>query len=530
LPDFEVTSWDILILVGYVIGSRIFFGWYLSRQVRSGDADSYFLAGRNIAWPIIGLSFYVSNMSGSTFVALPASGYDSGVAVYHYEWLPALILIFFVMFLLPSFLRARVSTAPQFLQARFNAKSKIVFSGFLIFANIFIDASAALYAGATVLEVLFPDVSFNLIVIAACLIAGLYIFVGGLGAVVLNDTLQATLILIGGSILAWITWQEIPGWEAVQQAAPEGNLSLYRPADDPLMPWPGIFTGVLIVGLYFWCMNQFIIQRALGARSLNDARWGSLFAGLLKLPNLFILILPGVMAITLYPELESPDQVFPTLVFDLLPVGFRGLMLAALAAAILSSLEAIFNSASTLFTLDIVKSFRPRLSDKATVRTGQLATLAFMVLAASWAPVIRTFPNLWQYLQSILSYVTPPVVVVFLFGIFWQRATSTAATVTLATGILVGVGGWLANEIFELVQIQYLYASGIMFMASLLLMWSVSLLSAPPDQAAIRNLLWSGKMWKSETEELRSLPWYKNYRYLSVGLTLLSLFIVGFWW
>jgi SSS family solute:Na+ symporter len=244
------------------------------------------------------------------------------------------------------------------------------------------------------------------------------------------------------------------------------------------------------VGIYFWCTNQFVIQRALGARSLDHGRWGALLAGALKLPNLFILILPGVMATVLYPELDRPDMVFPLLAFDLLPPGLRGIILAALAAAILSSLEAILNSASTLFTMDFVKDWKPDLPESRLVLTGQLTTLAFMFMAAAWAPQIAHFPTLWQYLQSVLSYVTPPVVAVFLGGVFWPRSTEAGAFWTLALGTLIGTLGWIGVEFFGLFDLQYLYASGVMLFVSVAILVAISLLTPPPDPGRLAGLLW----------------------------------------
>lgn len=485
MPSLDVTTLDLVILFGYVLGTRLLFGWYIARHRRTDDAEGYFLGGREIPWTLVGLSFYVSNMSASTFVGLPGSGYLDGIAVYHYEWIPALILVFFAASILPRYLATEVYTAPQFLELRFGRGSKKLFSGFLLVANVFIDAAAALYAGGIVFQVLFPGVPLWVTIWAMSLLAGAYIVFGGLDAVVLNDSVQAVLILIGGTVLAWLTWREIPSWEAVRSAVDPSALHLVRPVDDPTLPWPGVITGVLVVGIYFWCTNQFVIQRALGARSLDHGRWGALLAGALKLPNLFILILPGVMAVVLYPKLEQPDMVFPLLAFDLLPVGIRGLMLAALAAAILSSLEAILNSASTLFTMDFVREWHPDFDDTALVRWGRGSTIAFMLVSALWAPQIAHFPTLWQYLQSILSYVTPPVVAVFLAGLFWARATRQGAFAALAVGIPVGVVGWVANEIVGVSDIQYLYASGIMLALSGAVLAAVSLLTSAPARGAL---------------------------------------------
>lgn len=268
----------------------------------------------------------------------------------------------------------------------------------------------------------------------------------------------------------------------------------------------------------------------MGARSLDHGRWGSLLAGLLKLPNLFILILPGVMAQTFYHDLNNPDMVFPLLAFDLLPIGLRGLMLAALAAAILSSLESILNSAATLFTMDFVKHFNPSLSESTLVRTGKAATIGFMFLSAIWAPQIARFQSLWQYLQSILAYITPPVVVLFTLGVFWRRGTATAATITLGVGIPTGLLGWVLNEISAVYQIHFLYACGFLTLISGLIFIGTSLVTARPSKRQVAALTWSRTFWQRESGKLKDQDWYRNYRYQSIGLVAIALLIVAAWW
>ncbi len=538
MPSFDIHPIDIAILLSYVLGTRIVLGWWFARKTKKQGAEGYFLAGRGMGWPIIGLSFYVANMSGSTFIALPGSGYLDGIAVYNYEWVPALLLVFFAVYLLPLFLRSKLYTAPQFLERRFGRSTQLAFAAFLLLANIFIDAAAGLYAGAMVAQVLAPEIPLWVIIATISLLAGLYIAFGGLGAVVYNDAIQAALIIGGGATISLLALQEVGSWEAVRSAAPEHALHLLRPADDDLMPWPGLFSGVLIIGFYFWCTNQFVIQRALAARSLAEGRKGALFAGLLKLPNLFLLIMPGVIAVALYPDLENPDSVFPVLTFDLLPIGLRGLMLAALAAAIFSSLEAILNSASTLFTMDFVKTLRPATSDRGLVWTGRIATLSFMVLAAVWAPQITHFPSLWQYLQSILAYVTPPVVVVFLLGLFWRRANAAGAFATLALGVSFGVMTWAGNEILGWLDIQFLYASGLMLSLSVAILVSVSLVSVrfgsrPPSGAqqdcCTRALIPWGKAAKAERAAHSDERWSRSERWLGLLLIALTLLMVVWW-
>jgi SSS family solute:Na+ symporter len=398
----------------------------------------------------------------------------------------------------------------------------------LLLANIFIDAAAALYAGTTIFQVLLPGVPLWVLIAVPSALAGVYIAFGGLGAAVLNDSLQAIMIGVGGLAIAVLTWMAAPSWAEVVARTPPENLHLFRSARDPTLPWPGVFGGVLIVGLYFWCMNQFMIQRAFGAASLDHARRGALFAGLLKLPNLFLLVLPGVIGATLYPELERPDMIFPTLAFDLLPVGLRGLMLAALAAAILSSLESILNSAATLFTLDFYQSWRPGAGEESLVRVGRFSTIGFMVLAAAWAPQITRFPTLWQYLQSILSYVTPPIVAVFLLGIFWRGASRSGAFWTLATCLPLGAMGWVASEILAALSLHYLYASVVMLVASVAVCVGVSL-ATRRSGANDRSLVWSPMLWREESERLATLTWWTNYRWQSAALLALTAVIVWWW-
>jgi SSS family solute:Na+ symporter len=525
MPHLEVTAWDLGILIGYVVLTRVAFGWFFARRTRGEGAEGYFLGGHRMRWPIIGLSFYVANMGGSSFVGLPGAGYHSGISVFNYEWMPALLLILFAVFFLPVFLRARIYTAPQYLEERFGRGSRVAFSAILLFTSMLVDAPGSLYAGAMVLQTLLPGISIWITITVAAVAAGVYIAFGGLGAVVANDALQAILILAGGIVISVLAWQAVPSWDAVVRAAPPGALSLMQPIDDPVMPWPGI-GGVFIVGIYFWCTNQFIIQRALGARTLEDGRWGALFAGLLKLPNLFILILPGVFATVLYPDLDNPDLVFPMLAFDLLPVGLRGFMLAVLAAAMLSSLEAILHSASTLFTMDFVQRARPDIDTQGLARWGRGATLVFMVFAVLWTPQISRFPTLWQYLQSILSYVTPPIVAVFLLGLFWRRANSAGAFAGLIVGVPLGLLGWASVELFGLFNLQYLYAAIVMFALGLALVVGVSLLTPPPAAADIEDHLWRPA---DGTVRHPTSAW-ADYRLQSAALAAITLSVVIWWW
>ena len=264
--------------------------------------------------------------------------------------------------------------------------------------------------------------SYSIAIIAV--VAGIYTVAGGLAAVIYTDALQSILLVTGSAIISLTALEQVGGWEALTASIPAEKLSLIRPWDDPGVPWPGLVTGVVLLGFYFWCTNQFMVQRVLSAKSVEHGRWGALFAGLLKLPVLFLMVLPGSFAILLYPDLTNPDLVFPTLIFDLLPVGIIGIVTGGFIAALMSQIDSTLNSASTLITMDFVLDRRPNLSQHQLMRIGQLVTLIFMILSVMWAPYIENFGSLFKYLQKILSYTVPPVLVLFIFGFFSRSANS----------------------------------------------------------------------------------------------------------
>ena len=272
---------------------------------------------------------------------------------------------------------------------------------------------------------------------------------------------------------------------------------------------------MLVIGLYYWTTNQLVVQRTLGAKSLDHGRWGALLAGFIKLSFLFLFILPGVMALSLYPNLENPDEVFPTLVFDLLPVGVRGLILAAVIAAITSTVDSILNSASTIVTMDFVKPAKPDISQRGLVFAGRVSTVVALVVAVVWAPFIAQFDTLYNYLQSVLSYLVPPVVAVFLVGIAWKRMNATAAFLTLVVMQPLGFVAFLLIEVNGLLGLQFLYAAGIIFVLSVLLLTVVSVVGETPDLEKTDELTWKRKYWSDETRELRGTPIWANYRVLT---------------
>jgi len=277
-----------------------------------------------------------------------------------------------------------------------------------------------------------------------------------------------------------------------------------------------------LLGIYYWCSNQYIVQRALGARDLQEGRKGALLAGFLKLPVLFIMVMPGAFARILYPDLETADMVFPTLVFDLLPLGFRGIVLVALVAAIMSSIDSTLNAVSTLVTMDFVKKLRPNLESGKLVRVGRVATFVVMVLGSIWAPQIARFPSLWQYLQGVLAYITPPIVACFLVGVFWRRANGTGAFAAL----MIGMAGALILVITGS-PIHFLYVAAILFMVSALTIVIVSVAPPPPSTTAVEGLVWSKKMLRAEFSSIADRP-YTHYLTISALLLAATAAIVIF--
>lgn len=530
MPDFNITVFDYAI-VGLYLVATVAIGLWFSRRNR--DAEDYFLGGRNFVWPLVGLSLLATNQSGASYVGLAGSGYSNGIAIFNYEWMGAMFFIFFLFFFLPFYYRrAKVFTTPEFLESRFDRRSRVAFSVFLLIAAIFVDIGASLYGGGVVISVLFPGVPLWTIIVGLALLAGLYTITGGLSAVVITDSIQAVMFLIGGLAIAVAIFTQVGSIEEARAAAPPNAFSLVRPLDDSEVPWLGLITGLVVLNLYFACVNQVTVQRAFGARSMDHGRGGALFGAGLKLTLLFLLIIPATFGNVLYPNLDNPDSVFPVLAFDLLPIGIRGILLAALIAATMSSLDSVLNALSTIVTMDFVRPVRPDLDQQSLVRIGQITATVILIFAVIWAPQITNFPNLWGYLQSVLSFTTPPIAAAFLLGIFWKRATATAAFTAIVVTIPIGVVSFFITQIsaFQLFSLQFLYAAAILFVFSCVIIVGVSLVTDAPSDEQVQNLVWTPDLWREETKELEGKPWYVNYRFWSLVLILITAALVILFW
>lgn len=507
---------DLLVIAFYGIG-LLLLAFAATR--RGGGAREYFLASRGAAWPTVGLSLLASNISSTTMVGLAGAAYLSGISVYNYEWMAAVVLVIFVALMLPALLASGVYTMPELLERRYDRATRLYFAGLTLFLNLTVDAAGTLYAGAFLFKLLYPGAELWMIVAILALTAGLYTAAGGMRAVLYTEVMQA-LILIGGSaVIAVAAFGKAGGWQAIVAAVPAGKLSLIRPLDDPALPWLGLITGVPILGFYFWCTNQFMVQRVLAARNLDHGRWGCLFAGLLKLPVLWLMVLPGTAALLFAPDLARADLVYPTLMFDLIPSGFLGIVIAGFLAAAMSSLAATFNAAATIVTIDFVRPAFPEAGDRTLTRCGRIATFAFMIAAAAWAPQVLRFPSLWQYLQAVLAYAVPPVVVLFLAGLLWRRASSTGAHAAVIVGVVTGAALFLLGPVGGRLQLHFLYAAPIILLASTVAMIVASLIRPARGHSP---LLWTRAHWARESAALAAVPWWQNYRIQGAALLALT--------
>ena len=514
--------WDSVVVALYIPALVVFGAWTSRRQAH---AEDYFLASRASRWPAIGAAMLASNISSTALIGLAGAAYATGVSVYDYEWSAVVVLVFFCVFLLPFVLSSRVYTMPEFLERRYDARARLYFAALTLFLNVAVDAAAALYSGSLVIRVLFPHAALWMVIAALAGAAGLYTVLGGLRAVIYTEAVQAVLLVTGAVVIAVAAFARAGGWHGVMSGVPPASLSLIRPVGDAGVPWPGLLFGIPVLGFYYWCTNQFIVQRVLAARSLEHGRWGALFAGALKLPVLFLMVLPGTCAMLLFPHLPRADLVYPALVFNLLPTGLLGLVAASFAAATMASVASTLNSASALITLDLIKRSSPALSDRQVVRIGRICTAVLLLVAMLWAPQLESFRSLWQYLQAMLAYAVPPVVALFLVGLFWRGANAAGAAAALAVGTACGIALFFANVVFHWVHIHFLYAAPILLVIDSSVLIGVSLCTRPSAGTA-GELVWTTRYYRSESERLKSLPLWRNYRAQAVLLLVLTACIV----
>lgn len=536
---------DIIILVLFLAG----IVWWGLKNGKSKDSTSYFLAGRNMSWPVIGLSLFAASVSSSTLMGHSGEGFISGIAVFNYNWISVLVMVFFSMFFLPFYIKSGIFTIPEFLERRFDKRSRYYFSFITIFGNVFLDAAATLYTGALIIKLIFPDAEMFWIILIMAIIAGSYTIIGGLSSAINADMVQAVILILGSAILYFFALDSIGGWNELIEKFENGVwLKLTRPLDDPTVPWLGMWIGIPILGFYFWGNNQVMVQRVLSAKSINHGRKGVLFVGFLYLFTIFIFILPGLIGrgINLFEVENLPlnlidgttlkanygintDQVYPRLIVKLLPVGLIGIILAAMISALTSTLSATLSSVSTLFTMDFYQRFNKNASSEKLVWVGRITSFVVLVFAVIWAPFIQKFDSLVAYYQEIVSYLAPPVVGTFFVGLFWKRSNKNGAFWGLLSGLaaaslLMIIKYLLGAEI----AVHFLLIAPCVLVFSVFVNILVSLSTQKPEKGKVLGNTWTTQIWRDETLELRNIVWYKNHRVISL-LLVIACFLMYFY-
>ncbi len=491
----NIGSTDLIIIALYF--AVVFtIGFYFSRRRKT--STEYFLAGRHVGWFAIGASLFATNISSEHFIGLAGSGAATGLAVGHFEWLACLIVLILGWVFVPFYLNSGVFTMPEFLERRYGSASRWYLTLVSILAYVITKISVTLFAGALLLkQIVGWDMYTSAIVLVIA--TGIYTIVGGLTAVIYTELMQ-TFVLIGGAVvLTVVGLHEVGGFGALQASLPPDFFHMFKPMSDPDFPWTGIVFGAPILGIWYWCTDQYIVQRVLSAKNITHARAGSIFAGYLKILPVFILVLPGLIARALYPDITG-DQAYPALVTRLLPTGLQGIVIASLLAALMSSLASCFNSSSTLFTMDIYKKLRPNVSERRLVQVGRLATAALVVLGILWVPFIRYISSqLYIYLQSVQAYISPPIAAVFLFGIFWPRANAKGAIAALLTGLVLGTfrlivellhrqAPFASSFLNTVAEVNFLHYAIFLFVICTAALVTVSLMTARPAMEKVRGL------------------------------------------
>lgn len=463
----SLSFWDIAIILVY-FGIILWIAqWASKTKSDSGGAVDYFLAGKNSGWLVIGASLFASNIGSEIILGVSGAGARGNMPMANFEIIASLVLILLGWVFVPFYLRSGVYTMPEFLEKRYSKACRGYLSVISILAYVITKISLIIFAGALVFETV--GVPFWTGAIVTVVATGFYTVLGGLKAVIYTDMVQAFILLLGTIAVTVFGLYALGGWDHMiavitTAAAQEGNpptaqfFNLWRPMSDTEYPWTGMLFGAPILGVWYWCTDQYIVQRTLSAKDINNARKGALFAGYLKLLPVFIFFIPGVIAYALLQEgaiefsMDNADQALPAMINGFLPTGLKGLAIAGLLAALMSSLSSAFNSSSTLLTIDFYQKYRPNANQKDLVRFGRLATVVLVVVSLGWIPFMKALMGggIFHYLQSIQAYISPPIAAVFLFGLFYKWINARGAIVALWVGFVIGVfrliAEFLANE------------------------------------------------------------------------------------
>jgi len=547
-----ISNVDFGVIIAYFLLIFVFAYWITIRDRRRKERGStdYFLASRDAGWVVIGASLFASNIGAEHIIGLAGSGARGDMPAAQFEILASLVLMVLGWLFVPFYLKSGVFTMPEFLERRYSGAARSYLSIVSILAYVLTKISLTIFAGALVFEVLgIPFWTGALIVVIA---TGVYTIFGGLKAVLYTDMVQLFILLGGMILVTYYGFNAIGGWQGMTEAvsaAAVGNddveashfFNLWRPSSDTQYPWTGMMFGAPILGIWYWCTDQFIVQRVLSAKDISNARKGTLLAGYLKQLPLFIFVVPGILAFALATQgllnldIQNPDKALPIMINDLLPTGIKGLVLAGLLAALMSSLSSAFNSCSTLVTIDFYKKYRPNSSERELVWFGQTATTVLVIISLAYIPLMKTMTEsggIIQYMQSVQAYISPPIAAAFLFGLFVHRMNARGAIISLWTGFAIGIlrlffefmikeGVILSgqyNVIDFLVEINFLHFALYLFLLCAIIMYLFSLSSPAPTIEKLK-----GVSWDKSAENF--FEGNKKDLFLTIGLIALVLII-----
>ena len=500
----ELSTLDWLVLAGFFILLLGVVG--MSMRQKEEDTADYFLAGRNASWLVIGASIFASNIGSEHLVGLSGSGAQSGMALAHWELQSWIILLLGWVFV-PFYWSSKVYTMPEFLERRYNSASRTFLSVISLVSYVLTKVAVTVYAGGIAFKTILGIDSiwgidfFWISALGLVIITGIYTVLGGMKAIMWTSVLQTPVLIIGSVVILVVGLDQVGGWSEVERIN-DANLHLIRAASDVDFPWPGIIFGSFIIGFWYWCTDQYIVQRVLSAKGIKEARRGTMFAGYLKLLPVFIFLFPGMIAVALKEKgiinYASADQAFPTLVAELLPSGVKGIVIGGLVAALMSSLASLFNSSATLFTIDFYKKFKPESSEKHLLKVGRIATIVIVILGILWIPVMSLIADvLYEYLQSVQSLIAPGIAAVFLLGLVSRRITPAAGYAGLVSGFVLGMirlvmlpfKDSLANTSFAwIVEMNWLYYCILLFVLVTVIMIVVSMFTKAASEEKLQGL------------------------------------------
>lgn len=545
---------DLIICVGYIAAIVCVGLWagLRKKRTRSGSAsEEYFLAGKSLRWPMIGLALFATNISCIHLVSLAQSGFDTGLLNGNFEWMASFVLILLALFFAPFYIRSGVPTLPVFLLRRYNQACRDWLTIISIVSAVIIHIAFSLLAGGIVLETLFGINMYISVSIIAFVVA-IYTMVGGLKAVVVTESIQTVVLVAGAFIITAISFSTLGGWDALVNTLQQNNamdkLSMLRPhGDSSGMPWYAIFLGYPVLGIWYWCADQTIVQRVLGARDENHARAGALFCGFIKILPVFIFVLPGLLAYALVQKgvldvssitatatdgspVVNSKGIYTLMISQLLPTGLVGIVVAALLSGLMSQVAGALNSISTLVSYDLYKRFKPEASDRKLVLLGRISVFVALVFSLMLLPLLNSYESLFNGLNDVIAHIAPPITAVFLLGIFWRKASATAAQYTLWVGSALGVLAFTLNKLMPLSwfgQTPFMMMAFYLLCCCLLLQVVLSYLFPVVHTAESSQLY-----WKHPLEPLRARGWkgmanYKLQAMVLIGIMILLYTVFG---